>query len=396
MDVPRPTPVPAQLGHTNLMCRLNGLVAGHQRLGRACRERRWSPSHPQRMRIQPLRSVGPRRCRQREDPRPSWRTRQRRAAAGDACGSLVSSTPVSEKQAAMTSSANSHTRCVLFFMFISASAHRHAESHEEPPPIVAVPRRRADLTAPITFPSWARRQRRTLVLRCTRSQSRSRNRRSSCNSSGRSRPVHRRKLHSSLQRSRGRPRRNRCRTRCHPCTRCPHRARKFRPDTLHPCRKSHPDRPMCTCRHPHHTPPCSRHRRRRAYRGRHHPGTCRLDMSRCRYRTDHRPGKVCPSGSFATQVAVASSQASVQSVSMSPTSPHGSPVELPHTPLMQVSVPLQNMPSLHAAPSGSCKVQSSAGSLQASEQSSSPSGRPHGSPSLAHVPARQVSAPVQN
>jgi hypothetical protein len=70
----------------------------------------------------------------------------------------------------------------------------------------------------------------------------------------------------------------------------------------------------------------------------------------------------------------------------------------PHVPdPLQVSPTVQNRPSLHATPFGSGAVQVSAASLQLSAQLPSPSGPGHGLPAcVEHTPAAQVSVPLQN
>src|SRR5262249_30173232 len=76
----------------------------------------------------------------------------------------------------------------------------------------------------------------------------------------------------------------------------------------------------------------------------------------------------------------------------------GSPVCVEHVPPVQVSVPLQNTPSLHAVPLGSFAVQLSSTSLQEAAQLLSPvlSGR-HGSPEWTEqLPPEHVSVPLQN
>jgi hypothetical protein len=76
---------------------------------------------------------------------------------------------------------------------------------------------------------------------------------------------------------------------------------------------------------------------------------------------------------------------------------HGSPACVEHAPDEHVSLPLQNAPSLHAAPLGSEAVQLSDASLQDSAQFESPSGPGHGLPACpVHAPEAHVSAPLQN
>jgi hypothetical protein len=102
-----------------------------------------------------------------------------------------------------------------------------------------------------------------------------------------------------------------------------------------------------------------------------------------------------PSGSGAVQLPATSLHDSAQLPS--PSGPgHGSPAWTVHVPLLQVSAPSQNTPSLHALPSGSGALQRCVVSLHDSAQLPSPSGPGHGLPVCAlHVPPWQKSAPVQ-
>ena len=103
-----------------------------------------------------------------------------------------------------------------------------------------------------------------------------------------------------------------------------------------------------------------------------------------------------PEVSFAVQLSAASLHDSEQSPS--PSAPgQGSPVLLPHAPPEQVSVPLQNDPSVHVEPSVSLAVQLFAVSSHVSEQSPSPSGPGQGLPVPPQTPETlQVSVCVQN
>jgi len=103
-----------------------------------------------------------------------------------------------------------------------------------------------------------------------------------------------------------------------------------------------------------------------------------------------------PFGSAARQLSAPSSQLSEQFPS--PSGPlQGSPVWVEQVPPLQVSVPLQNNPSVHADPFGSAAKQLSAPSSQLSEQLPSLSGPEHGSPACTEqLPPLQVSAPLQN
>ena len=107
-----------------------------------------------------------------------------------------------------------------------------------------------------------------------------------------------------------------------------------------------------------------------------------------------------PSGSAAVHMSAASSHDSLQSKSASPTfAAQGSPVGLPQTPAVHVSVPLQNEPSSQALRSGSLAMHASAPSLHDSEQSASasPTFAAQGSPvGLPHTPAVHDSVPLQN
>ncbi len=99
--------------------------------------------------------------------------------------------------------------------------------------------------------------------------------------------------------------------------------------------------------------------------------------------------QVEPIGSLAVQESLASLQLSEQSLSPSPTfTVHGSPVPVQLPLPLQVDVVVQNSPSSHTAPNGSFAVQESVPSLQASLQSPSPSPTsPHGEPPPLQVPA---------
>jgi hypothetical protein len=89
------------------------------------------------------------------------------------------------------------------------------------------------------------------------------------------------------------------------------------------------------------------------------------------------------------------SAASLQVLVHSAPPEHGSPVPL-QTPFWQVSVWVQNNPSLQALPFGSLAVQFFAPSLHDSAQLPSPSGPGHGLVPDEQMPAEQVSAPLQN
>jgi hypothetical protein len=103
-----------------------------------------------------------------------------------------------------------------------------------------------------------------------------------------------------------------------------------------------------------------------------------------------------PLVSAAVQLSAVSLQLSEQLPS--PSGPgHGLPTWVVQAPEAQESAPLQNRPSLHAEPLVSAAVQLSAASLQLSEQLPSPSAPGHGSPLwVVQLPAAQVSVPLQN
>ena len=104
-----------------------------------------------------------------------------------------------------------------------------------------------------------------------------------------------------------------------------------------------------------------------------------------------------PFGSAALQLSDASLHDAEQFPSAVFSGRHGSPACVEHAPDEQVSLPLQNAPSLHAAPLGSEAVQLSDASLQDSAQFESPSGPGQGLPACpVHAPEAHVSAPLQN
>src|SRR4030095_9573327 len=75
----------------------------------------------------------------------------------------------------------------------------------------------------------------------------------------------------------------------------------------------------------------------------------------------------------------------------------GLPPCVAHAPARQLSAPLQNKLSVHAEPLGSGAVHVSLDSLQLSAQLPSPSGPGQGSPvEWLHVPPAHVSVPLQN
>jgi hypothetical protein len=102
-----------------------------------------------------------------------------------------------------------------------------------------------------------------------------------------------------------------------------------------------------------------------------------------------------PSGSGPAQLSADSLHDSEQLPS--PSAPtHGLPVCELQAPAAQVSVPLQNRPSLHAEPFGSAAVHESAASSHDSEQLPSPSAPGHGVPECTlQVPPEQESEPLQ-
>ena len=102
-----------------------------------------------------------------------------------------------------------------------------------------------------------------------------------------------------------------------------------------------------------------------------------------------------PFGSDAVQLSAASLHDSAQLPS--PSGPgHGLP-PCTHAPPLQTSAPLQNKPSLHAEPFGSGAAQFWPASLHDSAQLPSPSGPGHGLPVCTlQVPPPQVSVPLQN
>lgn len=102
-----------------------------------------------------------------------------------------------------------------------------------------------------------------------------------------------------------------------------------------------------------------------------------------------------PLASAAVQVSAASLQLSAQLPS--PSAPGQGVPEPPQTPLLQVSVAVQNSPSLHGEPLESGAVHVSLASLQLSAQFASPSAPGHGLPTCPlQTPPLQVSAPLQN
>jgi hypothetical protein len=91
------------------------------------------------------------------------------------------------------------------------------------------------------------------------------------------------------------------------------------------------------------------------------------------------------------------SAVSLQAFAHSPPSAHGLPVCREQNPPLHASLPLQNAPSLHVAPSGSAAVQESVASLHDSLQSASASGPAQGLPAWSEQdPPEHKSAPLQN
>jgi hypothetical protein len=104
-----------------------------------------------------------------------------------------------------------------------------------------------------------------------------------------------------------------------------------------------------------------------------------------------------PFGSLAVQFFPPSLHDAAQLPSVVLSGRHGSPACWEQVPALQVSVPLQKVPSTHPVPFGSAALQAVPASLQEVEQFASVVTTGHGLPGwMEQVPPPQVSTPLQN